>query len=332
MAFGSDKEIGNNQAAKEPARPALPPLQILDPIDKKDKLLRAGQSLKDSLLPALRQRTGTVAIDHRWQAQVLPKDGSLKDAYMPSFNIYSCDHLGLLATSYNRLLTQKNISKIKVAMVEYKALAEKGQDFYVFSDYVEKFDSKLRKEQCVLLMTKESLYLFSPKDMSLITHAKMVNLEHVLMVRSNDSLVGLKMRNAKDLFLETVRRIEFVVFLQTSAELSKTKPPKIVQGSKINLSQKSHSQLVNFTAQTGSQLHLQKNFISLAPVYGYLMALDVAEMSRKEDRDKRSWNPLRKAAKAKTGDDYKFTERFFVLGSLGLIMMEKPNAARIDFY
>lgn len=74
------------------------------------------------------------------------------------------------------------------------------------------------------------------------------------MVKSNDSLLGIKMKDAKDLFIETVRRVEFVVYISTNAELTNTKAPKIIQGSKINLSMKKHSQTVNFRTKNNLNL------------------------------------------------------------------------------
>lgn len=54
-------------------------------------------------------------------------------------------------------------------------------------------------------------------------------------------------------------------------------------------------------------------------------------MLKKEEKDKKSWGLLRKS-KAKGADDYKWEEKFYVLGSLGLIIMDKPNSEKLDFY
>lgn len=136
------------------------------------------------------------------------------------------------------------------------------------------------------------------------------------------------MSDGKDLFIETVRRIELVVYITTNADMTGINSPKIIQGSKINLSQKKHSQIVNFRSK--NNLNLQRNFISLSPIFGYLMTLDIAEMLKKEEKDRKSWSLLKR--KKKSADEYKWEEKFYVLGSLGLIIMDKPNSDKLDFY
>ena len=74
------------------------------------------------------------------------------------------------------------------------------------------------------------------------------------MISAKDSLLGLKMKNAaanssNDVFLESVRRTEMVVFLMTNHEIQKWTAPKLSHSSKVNLSVKStdkKGQLVNF--------------------------------------------------------------------------------------
>lgn len=175
---------------------------------------------------------------------------------MPEFDIHSCDHLGLLSTSFNRLLSQKNVDKIRDALKQNKEAAELDHLPYLFSDYVEKFDSKLRRQTCILLITQKSLYLFNPKDVSVLSVNALTQLAQILMVRSNDSLLGLKMVSTKDQFLESVRRVDVVVFVTTNAELTGLKAPKVVQASKINLSQKKHSQIINFKSSAFSAMNL----------------------------------------------------------------------------
>ena len=73
-------------------------------------------------------------------------------------------------------------------------------------------------------MTNNSVYIFTEKDMSLTMKAAIANVFQVLMVSTNDSVFGLKMKG-KDLFIESVRRTEFVVFLLTNAQNMNIKPP-----------------------------------------------------------------------------------------------------------
>ena len=246
MNFGSEDEDASKkskivaEASAEVRESQVPPMDN----KKLDDLKRAGQSLKVSLLENHKFRASTIAPDQRFRAanpdakakpEVIKKSDNLRDTMMPDFNIKSCDHLGLLSTSFTRLLTQKNINKIKETLKSNKEPSEFDHFNYLFSDYIDKFDSKLNKAKCILLITTSNIYLFSPKDMSLISTTSLKNLEHILIIRSNDSLVGLKMKNAKDLFLESVRRIEFVVYLINNAEIQKTPVPKIVNSSKVNL-------------------------------------------------------------------------------------------------
>lgn len=299
--------------------------------EKKKRLARAGQSLKQSLIMNQRIRASHRAYDKFKQKEMVEpnKMGTFRETYLPTFNIHSCDYLGLLATSFNRLLTQKNVNKIRDILAKNGEAAEIDQISYVFSDYIEKFDAKLNKYECITIITDKNLYIFSPKDMACKNIAQLKNLTQVLMVKQNDSLLGLKMADGKDLFIETVRRIELVVYLTTNSDMTGSPQPKIIQGSKINLSQKKHSQVVNFRSK--NNLQLQRNFISLSPIFGYLMTLDIAEMLKKEEKEKKSWSLL-KRSKKKTADEYKWEEKFYVLGSLGLIIMEKPNSEKVDFY
>lgn len=52
------------------------------------------------------------------------KKASFRETYMPTFTIHSCDHLGLLSTSFNRLLTMRNINKIKEVLAKNKEGSE----------------------------------------------------------------------------------------------------------------------------------------------------------------------------------------------------------------
>lgn len=61
------------------------------------------------------------------------------------------------------------------------------------------------------------------------------------------------------------------------------------------------------------------------------MTLDIAEMLKKEEKDKKSWSIVKRSKKA-SAQDYKWEEKFYVLGSLGLIIMDKPNSEKIEFY
>ena len=62
------------------------------------------------------------------------------------------------------------------------------------------------------------------------------------------------------------------------------------------------------------------------------MTLDIAEMIKKDEKDKKSWSLLKRSSKKKANEEYKWEEKFYVLGSLGLIIMDKPNSDKIEFY
>lgn len=70
--------------------------------EKKARLAKAGESLKKSLVFNSKLRATSKALEKLNENPA--KKGNLKETMMPSFKIHSCDHLGLLTTSFNRLL------------------------------------------------------------------------------------------------------------------------------------------------------------------------------------------------------------------------------------
>ena len=97
--------------------------------------------------------------------------------------------------------------------------------------------------------------------------------------------------------------------------------PRVKSQSKVNLTIKENEakgkQLVNFkTANLGDKL-LQRNFISLALLQGFLQ-------TKIESAKKPGW-----FGKSK---DTAWEQKFYVLTSIGLIVMEAPNSKEIDFY
>jgi hypothetical protein len=86
------------------------------------------------------------------------------------------------------------------------------------------------------------------------------------------------MEDKRDLFIETIQRNKFMVYLLENATRSQLNPPKIVEALKLNLGQsKSKKQNVvdfkneeNNKTKVNQLLKLQRNFICLAPVYGFL--------------------------------------------------------------
>lgn len=113
---------------------------------------------------------------------------------VPAFDLCGCDYLGVLSSSYNRLLGAKAMAGVRTALVKNEKINEIDSLPYLFSDYVEKFNAQLKRETSVLLITQKYFYLLSIKDMTILSAHPLANLAQVLIVRSNDSLIGLKMK------------------------------------------------------------------------------------------------------------------------------------------
>jgi len=117
--------------------------------DKEGARMRAGQSLKEMLITKHKFRASTLAFDPNFrqpkQQEATEKTPTLRETLMPTFSIYSCDHLGLQSSSFTQLLNQKSLSKVKEALAQNKESSELDSLPYLFSDYVVKYDSKLNK-------------------------------------------------------------------------------------------------------------------------------------------------------------------------------------------
>lgn len=70
----------------------------------------------------------------------------------------------------------------------------------------------------LVFVTPNNLYIFSPKDMSLATKCDLKLLQKLLIITTSTSLLALKMSAGPDLFIESIRRNEFIVFLLANAE------------------------------------------------------------------------------------------------------------------
>ena len=68
----------------------------------------------------------------------------------------------------------------------------------------------------------------------------------------------------------------------------------------------------------------------MAPIYGYLMTLSIADMLKAEKQANKK--TLGIFSRKKQPDSYQWDEKFYVLSSIGLIIMDKPNSDRIEFY
>jgi hypothetical protein len=127
-------------------------------------------------------------------------------------------------------------------------------------------------------MTNKHLYIFSAKDMSLTSHSFLSNIYQILQVTTNQSLVVLKMEDKKDLFIETIQRNKFMVYLLENAARAQLNPPKIVEALKLNLGgdKKKKKNVVDFKNEDNNKsriqkkISLQRNFICLSSVFGNL--------------------------------------------------------------
>ena len=113
-------------------------------------------------------------------------------------------------------MTSKHSKKLVAALQKHQESLETLE--YIYSDDIEKYDVKLNKKRQILVMTNKNLYIFDPKDMSLVSHQILSNIHQILQITSNQSLLVLKMENHLDLFVETIKRNKFMVYILENAE------------------------------------------------------------------------------------------------------------------
>lgn len=92
-----------------------------------------------------------------------------RETLMPTFKIFSCDHLGLKENPQQ--FSQKQQKNLKQSLA--KNMEELQNLEYIYSDNIEKLESKgnkLSKKPYVLVMSNLHCYIFNPKDMSLESH------------------------------------------------------------------------------------------------------------------------------------------------------------------
>ena len=196
--------------------------------DKQEKLIRAGQSFSARLMSTHKFRGSTLRPDQRFRAPAAQKFGEPdnRESIMPDFNISICDHLGLQSQGVSNFLNQKQSKKLREVLTVNK---EPLEDLpYLFTDYVDKYDAKMNKIKVICLMTTKTLYLLNQIDNKFVGEYELKNLTYILMIASKNSLFALKMKKqnpkdkdqttSNDVFIESSRRPEFIMFLLTNAE------------------------------------------------------------------------------------------------------------------
>ena len=97
--------------------------------------------------------------------------------------------------------------------------------------------------------------MFNPKDLSLVGQHQLQYLASILIIASKDNLLALKFKSndqihSNDVFIDSLRRTELVVYLLTNAERKAWTQPHVKNSSKVNLqvkaNEKKGEKLVNF--------------------------------------------------------------------------------------
>lgn len=215
------------------------------------------------------------------------------------------DHLAIRDPSHK---SYKKISEI-VKKEEFSEFSK-----MVFSDYVYKYDTYMEKTKVILLITDISIFILNPKDFSKINYSRLIDLDTILPVKTNSSIIAMDFKKPKEadktvgnadwksLLLESIRRTELLLFLLNCATNNARKKPIINYTRTLNLVSKSHQQTIKFQKENefGFQANVESRDFILARKYGYLF------------KNSKTW--------------YKaYTEKFFVLTNIGLIYMENPT-------
>ena len=106
------------------------------------------------------------------------------------------------------------------------------------------FDQKQQKHKVKILITSNYCFIMKPFNCQLIRKYKLVELNSILSITCNSSLMALKFREPRDgtvmyniketkgseqndCMLETYRRTEFIVFLLNNADSNKRGRPQL---------------------------------------------------------------------------------------------------------
>ena len=110
----------------------------------------------------------------------------------------------------------------------------------VFSDYMYKTDASLNKTRVIVMITDLNLWVMKVDNYSLINHVPLGELTKILTIQTNSSIFALNFSSSFALFLESVRRTEFVLFLLSVCEddPKRTSRPEITKSLKLQLSSK----------------------------------------------------------------------------------------------
>jgi hypothetical protein len=124
----------------------------------------------------------------------------------------------------------------------------------------------------------------------------------ILTIQTNSSIFALNFGGSKEvgLLFESYRRTEFIMFLLQNCDFFKRKRPIIEKSLKIKLQSKEKERMVSFEVGTV----MIKEVVASRD---YLMAFKHGYMLKKSKTWYKSW-----------------TDRFYVLCSIGLVYMESP--------
>lgn len=123
-----------------------------------------------------------------------------------------------------------------------------------------------------------------------------------------------------------------MLFLMQNSEIQNYKKVKIANSNKLKFNLKNQTKIVSFQNETGSKFNLNQNFITLAPVYGFVLVLNLNSILTQKKWLGLSTKKLSQNQESYATTDSNWNEKFFVLSNIGLIIMEKPSDTKFQMY
>ena len=200
----------------------------------------------------------------------------------------------------------------------------------VFSDYMYKTDASLNKRRVIMLVTDQNLWVMRVEDYALVNRVSLTQLRSVVLVTTNSSVFALNFGNETSsfaLFLESVRRTEFVLFLLSTCETDKTrtKMPEICRYLKLQLlsqNEKSANKVVSFDKESNQGGNQGANprtgptdLIQNLGTGDYLLSTKYGYVNKRSKSWRKNW-----------------AEKFLVLTNIGLIYMDKPTDRTVKVF
>ena len=261
-------------------------------------------------------------------------------ASKPSARMTRANRISQVVSKQTQVLKQTMIGKVSTktnydhlalrdqARRAYKkvneAIRSRNQPIHadmVFSDYMYKTDASLNKTRVIVLVTDLNLWVMKVDNYALINHISLKELTKILTIQTNSSIFALNFSSKLALFLESVRRTEFVLFLLSACDTdpARKQRPEIAKSLKLHLTsnnQKSSQKVISFALENQTlNAKAQTNIIQNLDSRDYILSAKYGYLGKKSKTWYKSW-----------------TERFYVLTDVGLIYMENPSDKDVKLF